>query len=398
MTLLSPRSSLAQATFRKDRKDGPVLVVVFLRGGADGLNVVVPFGEDEYYRKRPSLSVKRPSDRSAVASDKCLDLDGFFGLHPALTGLQALFHEGTAAFVQAVGSGDETRSHFEAMGTMERGMFESAHGTDNGWIARHIASTPDRTSPLRAVSFTQTLPDSLGGSLGAVAVPQLNDYKLKGAPDKALDVLAAMHQGDDAMARAGIRTLEVLKNLKVSDPANYVPDRSAVYPASPLGQALRDVAYLVKQDVGLEVACLESVGWDTHVAQGVGTGWQANLLKDLSDSVSAFYQDIGSEKNRVLLTVQTEFGRRLEENSGFGTDHGHGSFMMVAGGSVQGGKVYGQWPGLSQDKLVGPGDLAVTTDYRCVFAEVLEKHLGSTHVDRVFPKLAAERLQFLGAG
>ena len=392
LPFLLSKIAFPQSTFRPEIKDGPVFVSIFLRGGADGLNIVAPYAEDRYHSARPTLGLKRPGDRVASVSDRALDLDGFFGLHPSMAGLHGLFHDGKLAVVHAVGSGDETRSHFEAMGTMERGLFQSAHGTSNGWLTRYLAQHPDRVAPLRAVALSQTLPDSLGGSLGAVAVNELDDFKLKGAPDNVLAVLEGLHTQADMMSGAGSKTIEVLKNLQRSDPKRYRPDHGAVYPESPLGRALRDVAYLVKQDFGLEVACLESLGWDTHVAQGAATGWQSGLLRDLSESLSAFFLDLGAESSRVVATVQTEFGRRLEENSGFGTDHGHGGMMMVAGGKVQGGRVFGRWPGLSQEQLVGPGDLAVTTDYRCVLAEVLEDHLGSRSTADVFPQAARDRL------
>ncbi|MBS1715988.1 MAG: DUF1501 domain-containing protein [Armatimonadetes bacterium] len=392
------RASFAQAAFRPDREDGPVLVSVFLRGGADALNIVAPYGEDAYRRARPTLGFGGP--KGSAPNGRALDLDGLFGLHPALEPVLPLYEEGRLAVVVACGSGDETRSHFEAMSAMERGLGSSEKGEASGWIARHVNQDPGRGGPLRAVAVGATVPESLRGAVGAVTFSGVADYRLD-VPDaeesKFRSLLRNLHEGEDTMAAAGAKTLEALEKLRSSDPRRYRPGHGAAYPSTGIATALRDVAYLVKGGFGLEVAALESVGWDTHVAQGAATGWQANLLKELADGIASFFQDLGPKSDRVVLTVQTEFGRRLEENSGFGTDHGHGGFMFAFGGPVQGGKVYGRWPGLSPDQLVGPGDLAVTTDYRTVLAEILERHVGCPDVSRVFPGRSDGRLGLIRA-
>ncbi|MBS1723924.1 MAG: DUF1501 domain-containing protein [Armatimonadetes bacterium] len=381
------RSALAQATFRAGH-EGNVLVVVFLRGGADVLNIVAPYGEDAYYRARPTLALPSPVKR---VTGRLIDLDGFFGLHPAMASLHPLYETGSACWIHACGSGDSTRSHFEAMSTMERGQADGVRGTASGWLARHIASTPARSGPMRSVAIGGTMPDSLAGAINAVAVQNLGEYRLASTDEGYHDVLAQLYSGNDEIAQSGNRALNALKILRESDPRQYKPEFGAAYGTGGIAQALKDVAYLVKHDVGLETACLESVGWDTHVAQGAATGWQASLLGELSDAISSFFRDLGPTSQRVTLVVQTEFGRRLEENSGFGTDHGHGGAMLVVGGGVRGGKVYGKWPGLVTDSLVGPGDLAVTTDYRNVLADLLEARLDSPSVDKVFPGLKRER-------
>jgi len=369
-----PRTALSEiAIDPKSARSGKNIVVsLFLRGGADGLNIVVPYGEDAYHHNRPTLRLLKPGEgdkRSQV-----LDLDGFFGFNPALADLIPLYRSGQLAVVHAAGSGDQTRSHFEAMNTMERGLVGGSTGPASGWLARHLAtSEPQRTSPLRAVAFGGTMPDSLRGATDAIAINGLDDYRLTADDESA--VRAALRDlygdGKDAMSQAGSETLLVLDTLSRLDPKSYRPSNGAKYPKSDLGQALEQVALLIRADVGLEVAVLDKGGWDTHVAQGVSTGLLSANLMDLASSLAAFAQDLGPEMSRITLVAQTEFGRRLHENSGLGTDHGRASFMFVLGGGVKGGKVYAKWPGLEDAQLEPPGDLRVTTDYRQVFADVL---------------------------
>lgn len=389
------KTTLAQATFRSDEKEGPVLVVVFLRGGADGLNMVAPYAEDAYYRARPTLALKAPGDRTAGAGERLLDLDGFFGLHPALGSLHPLFKEGQAACIHAVGSGDETRSHFEAMGTMEHGVRNNLDRASGGWLARHVAATPERAAPMRVVAVAPTMPDSLSGATGAVAFQKLEDYRIVGDPGSLpmfQRVLEDLHHGQGPVEEAGARTLRALRKLNSVTARGSRSENGADYGATPFGAALRDVAHLIRSQVGLEIACLEIGGWDTHIAQGAGTGWHANLMRELADGIAAFFKDLGDDGSRVNVVVQSEFGRRIEENSGFGTDHGRGGVMLAVGSRVQGGKVFGRWPTLSPGQTVGPGDLDVTTDYRTVLAEALEVGLECPRVDNVFPNLDHRRL------
>lgn len=375
------RPSLAQAAFQVKQEHDRVLVVIFLRGGCDGLNVIAPYGEDAYYKSRPSIALAKPG----AGGGSLVDLDGFFGLHPAMASLDGLYKEGQMAAVQAVGSGDRTLSHFEAMSTMERGLATETDSGGGGWLGRHLVSTPGKSSPLRAVALSSVMPDSLGGALGALAIESLSDYRLKADDASLLSSLTALYKtGDDPMAQAGRDTLAVLNSLKKLNPAGYVPERGAAYPETGLGKGLKETAFLIKNDLGLEVACLDMGLWDTHVTQGGSTGWHATLLKELADSVSAFMTDLGKERDRVTLVIQTEFGRRVDENSGLGTDHGRASMMLLAGGGVKGGKVYGRWPTLAKDKQ-DDGNLAVTTDYRDVLAEVLDKRLATASLDKVFP-------------
>jgi uncharacterized protein (DUF1501 family) len=379
--LLGVRKAWAQTSFQNGATHDNVLVVIFLRGGMDGLNMVVPHGEDDYYRLRPTLGIATPGKGGGVNK-----LDDFFGLHPSMPDLHQLYQDGKAGFVHAIGSGDQTRSHFEAMAAMEQGVGSPLESAGGGWLGRHITSTPGRTSPLRAVALSSVMPDSLGGALGALAVESMAQFKLATEDEAAIKALESMYgAGGDPIREAGKDTLRVLDALRKVDPKDYKPDGGAAYPETPFANALREVAFLIKQDLGLEIAALDMGGWDTHIAQGGAQGWQAGLLGEVSGALGAFAKDMGGEMSRITVVVQTEFGRRAAENSGFGTDHGRASVMTLLGAGVNGGKVHGRWPGLKQADLEGPGDLRVTTDYRNVLAEVLANRLHNKRLDQVFP-------------
>jgi uncharacterized protein (DUF1501 family) len=355
----------------------------------DGLSVVAPYGEDAYHRLRPSLALAKPGDTSSKVGDRALDLDGFFGLNPSLAPLLPLFREGKLAFVHALGSGDPSHSHFEAMEAMERGLYSANEPAASGWLSRHLLATPaKKQTPLRAVALSSTLPNSLSGATDALAMESLDQFRISGDSGNEAAFRAKLSDlyadGKDTLTTAGRETLEVLSTLNRLNPSAYVPDNGAKYPKSDLGDALRQVAFLIKADVGLEVAVLDKGGWDTHVAQGSTGGWLAYLLDDLGKAMAAFAQDLGSELGNVTVIAQTEFGRRAYENSGAGTDHGHGSVMTILGGGTKGGTVYGKWPGLEQHQLDGPGDLAVTTDYRSVLSEVISKRMGNPDSSKVF--------------
>lgn len=373
---------------------GDVLVTIFLRGGADGLNIVPPYGEDAYHRNRPVLGVASPGDSRADAANRAIDLDGFFGFHPTLAPLVPLFHDGRIAVVHACGSGDQTLSHFEAMATMERGLASEATGTASGWIARHLTATEGgNRSPLRAVALSSMMPASLRGATSATAVNSLADFRLL-LPESA----QSTHQGDframlkelygvgkDEVSQAGRETLAVLDTLNRIDPEHYRAANGAVYPVSELGNGLKQVACLIRGHVGLEVACLDRDGWDMHYGQNLG-GWMAAELTDVGKCLAAFHQDLGADMNRVTLVVMTEFGRRLQENKTLGTDHGHGSMMFAMGGGVNGGRVYRNWPGLEENQLDPPGNLKATTDYRDVLTEILARRMHNPNAAAVFPE------------
>lgn len=392
------RSALADVTLTGKQDEagkGDVIITVFLRGGMDGLSLIVPHGDDDYYRARPTLALAAPKKGSGSVTD----LDGFFGMHPsAAAALVPHFQEGRLAAVQAIGSSDQTRSHFEAMSAMERGLKgggpDYASGEASGWMARYLNATPPADpSPLRAVAFSHVMPDTLRGATDTSVLSTLAEYQLNAPETEAgRRYVASLHalyeKGADPASVSGREIQRVLKTLRSVDPANYKPANGALYPETHLGGGLRQVAILIKANVGLEAAFLDREGWDTHVAQGGATGYLALGFQDVADSLAAFAKDMGQEGlTGVTVIVQTEFGRRVRENSGLGTDHGRGSAMLLLGGSVNGGKVYGTWPGLALKTLEGPGDLRVTTDYRTVFAEVLSRRTprGEKSLAAIFP-------------
>jgi uncharacterized protein (DUF1501 family) len=373
---------------------GDVLICIFLRGAADVLNIVVPHGEAEYYRLRPTLAIPRPDDRNTRADLRAVDLDGFFGMHPALAPLAPAWQDRQLAFVHACGAPDESRSHFQAMELMERGV-TAAPGPASGWIGRHLASldTGNR-SPLRAIGLGERAQRSLQGSVPATALRSIADFHLGGdarAVARMQAALAALYAGDQEQSAGlpleaiGHDTLDVLTTIEALDPVIYRPSGGVAYPDSEFGIGLRQVAMLMKAEVGLEVACLDLGGWDTHIAQGGSEGLMAGLLNDLGAGLAALYADLRDHADRLLVVTMSEFGRRVQENGGLGTDHGHGSMMLLMGGGVAGGRVHGQWPGLAPEQLVGPGDLAATTDYRDVLGELVQKRLNNPNLEEVFP-------------
>jgi uncharacterized protein (DUF1501 family) len=370
------------------------MVVLFQRGAMDGLNVVVPFGEPNYYRMRPTIAIPQPKQGGA---DAALDLDGFFGLHPNLQPLLPLFRANQLAIVQAVGSPDPTRSHFDAQDYMESGT-PGLKATDNGWLNRALESMPeDKPSPFRAVAFGPYLPRTLQGSVPAVAIADLKQFKMYGPQQTAEGGFETMYAQsvDHAMRGVGAETFEAIDQLKKINPDSYQPENGAQYPKSRFGQSLEEIAELFKADVGLEVAFLDSGGWDNHVNEGGVTGQLANLLKDLGQGIAAFHQDMGDRMGDVVFVSMSEFGRTAHENGNRGTDHGHANCMFVMGGGVKGGRVYTKWPGLNEDQLNQGRDLAVTTDYRSVLGEIITKHLGDRALSGVFPGFANDPKQYL---
>lgn len=367
---------------------GDTLVVVFLRGAADALNMVIPHGEDAYYRLRPTLGIPRPDDRKVDSAVRALDLDGFFGLHPALTGLLPPWQDGHLALVHACGAPDESRSHFRAMELMERGVTDE-RGPASGWVGRHLASLDTgNLSPLRAVGLGEHTQRSLQGRIPVTALKSIADFHLRGdlqGTTRMQAILAGMYETGDELAIVGQETLDVLRTLQALDPTDYRAANAAGYPSSDFGLGLKQVAMLVKADVGLEVAAIDVGGWDTHFAQGASEGLMAGLMQDLGMGLGAFHQDLGQAIRGVSVVVMSEFGRRAYENASLGTDHGHGSVMMLLGGNVVGSQVHGQWPGLEDGQLLGPGDLAVTTDYRDVLSELCLKRLNNQALTMVFP-------------
>jgi uncharacterized protein (DUF1501 family) len=360
---------------------GDTLVVVFLRGAADVLNMVVPHGEDAYYQLRPSLGIARPDDSNTKKEDRAVDLDGFFGFHPTMHPLLEAWQSEQLAIIHACGAPDESRSHFKAMELMERGV-DDERGPASGWIGRHLATlNTGNSSPLRAVGMGTRPQRSLSGSVPVSALRSIADFHLGGDPCALQQMRAALSTvyQDDVL---GQDTLSIMDTLQKLDPANY---QSPNYPDTEFGMALKQTAMLIKAEVGLEVSAIDLGGWDTHFAQGSASGLMPNLMKDLAEGLAAFHADMADHMNQLTTVTMSEFGRRASENGSLGTDHGHGSMMMVMGGNVNGGKVHGQWPGMAEGQLIGPGDLAVTTDYRDVLSEILTKRLNNPAVNEIFP-------------
>ena len=371
------------------------MVVLFQRGAMDGLNVVVPFAEPNYYALRPTIAIPQPNRGGAEAA---IDLDGFFGLHPSLQPLLPLFRNGQLAIVQAVGSPDPSRSHFDAQDFMESGT-PGVKATDDGWLNRAIQSmAEEKPSPFRAVAFGPYLPRTLQGTAPAVALPDLKQFKMYGPQQTTEGGFEAMYAQtvDQAMRGVGHETFEAIDQLKQINPDTYQPDNGAQYPKGRFGQSLMEIAELFKADIGLEVAFLDSGGWDHHVNEGGVQGQLANLLRDLGQGIAAFHQDMGDRMGDVVFVSMSEFGRTAHENGNHGTDHGHANCMFVMGGDIKGGRVYSRWPGMSEGQLYEGRDLAVTTDYRSVLGEIISKHLGDRDLKAVFPGFANDPRQFLG--
>jgi len=364
---------------------GDTLVVVFLRGAADVLNMVVPHGEDTYYHLRPSLGIARPDDSKKKKEERALDLDGFFGFHPNMSPLLQAWQSEQLAIIHACGAPDESRSHFKSMELMERGVGDE-RGPASGWIGRHLATlNTGNSSPLRAVGMGTRPQRSLSGSVPVSALRSIADFHL-GGDSRALQQMRSALETVYADDILGQDTLSIMDTLQTLDPLTYKSARDAKYPETEFGLALKQTAMLIKAEVGLEVSAIDVGGWDTHFAQGSASGQMPNLMKDLAEGLAAFHADMFDHMNHLTTVTMSEFGRRASENGSLGTDHGHGSMMMVLGGNVDGGKVHGQWPGLGEGQLIGPGDLAVTTDYRDVLSEVLPKRLNNPATNEIFPE------------
>jgi len=393
---LAPRALIRSAWAAEGSRRKKTLVVVFQRGACDGLNTVVPYGESAYRKLRPTIAIPAPRGGSR---DAALDLDGHFGLHPALEPLLASFKDGSLAVVHAVGSPDATRSHFDAQDFMESGT-PGRKSTEDGWMNRHLQCAPDAAaSPFRAVSLTPTLPRSLAGRAPAVAMASIDRFGLRPAGGAAVargfeDMYAGAVR--DVLHGTGQETFEAIEFLKKTDPGRYVPAAGASYPRGPYGESLKQIAQLVKADVGVELAFTEVGGWDHHAAEGGVQGQLAARLRELGHSLAAFQRDLGQRMQDVVLVTLTEFGRTVRENGNRGTDHGHASVSFVMGGGVRGGRVHGRWPGLTPDRLYEGRDLAITTDFRDLLGELLARHLGARDLGPVFPGHAASATRFPG--
>lgn len=376
-------------------RPGKTLVVIFLRGGIDGLNLIVPHADEHYPQLRKQLAIPRPGQGGADAA--AIDLDGFFGLHPAARAIQPLFEEGQAVALHAVGYPDNTRSHFEEQDTWETGISGNTLGSD-GWLNRHLlTSTSD--AQIRAVAIGTSLPRILRGEAAAYAVRGLDQLALPGEGERSGRLAAALEHAyscdprterdaaRDLLARTAAATLAGCRQLEAVRAQEYTP--AAEYPQSGLAGQLREAARLIKASIGVEVLELEYGGWDTHSDQGGINGGYANKLRELSEAIAAFRADLGAKMDDVLVLTLSDFGRTAAENGTRGTDHGWGNAMLAFGGGVgaaaEGRKVHGTWPGLAPEQLKDRRDLAHTTDFRDVLAEAVGKHLGNTHLAEIIP-------------
>ncbi len=374
------RSVMAEVTSAAANKKK--LIILFQRGAADGLNIVVPYREKNYYAMRPSI---------AIAQEQVLDLDGFFGLHPSMSAFKPLYDQGHLAIVHAAGSPDTTRSHFDAQDYMESGT-PGVKVTQDGWLNRALQdeALTGKPSAFRAVALGTQVPRTLQGKLPAIAVNNLADFSVGGkgpTTSPISNAFQAMYdQSTDAVLHGtGQETFEAVRMLKAANPAHYEPAAGVVYPNTPFGNSLKQIAQLIKADLGVEAAFSDIGGWDTHQNQGTVNGQLANRLKEFSETIAAFWKDMGADAENLTLVTMSEFGRTARQNGTGGTDHGHANVMFVLGGNVKGGKVYGRWPGLANEQLNEGRDLAVTTDFRRVLGEAAYKTLGAKDLNTVFP-------------
>jgi uncharacterized protein (DUF1501 family) len=352
-----------------------ILVVLFQRGAADGLNIVVPHGDKRYYELRPTI---------AIPHEDVLDLNGAFGLHPALAPLKPIYDAKQLAIIEAVGSPDPTRSHFDAQDYMESGT-PGVKSTRDGWLNRALPAAAAKASPVRAVALGPSLPRALRGRNSAVAMGSVRDFQLR--DETASTMFETLYASDKALSATGRETFEAMRMLEGVRKQPYTPANGAEYPNGRLGQSLGQIAQLIKSDVGLEVAFADMGGWDTHVNE---SGPLANLLREFGRAIAAFHRDMDTRMENIVVVTMSEFGRTARENGNRGTDHGHANLMFVLGGPVKGGKVCGDWPGLEPEQLYEGRDLALTTDFRDVLSEL-------TGTPSVFPGYTPkQRLALLG--
>ena len=371
------------------------LIVLFQRGAADGLNIVVPFGEENYYRIRPSIAIPQPRQG---AEGVAIDLDGFFGLHPSLAPLGPLFHNGQLAIVHAAGSPDTTRSHFDAQDFMESGT-PGVKATEDGWLNRTVqGSHEENSSPFRAVAMGPNLPLTLRGPAPAIALADVKQFRVMSQSTTVQGGFEALYAQtvDNVLRGTGTETFEAIDMLRKADPSRFQPENGADYPKGRVGQTLQQVAQLVKADIGMEVSFVDTGGWDNHVNEGGAQGQMANLLREMGQGLAALHQDLGDRMEDIVIVTMSEFGRTAHENGNRGTDHGHANCMFVMGGPVKGGKVYGKWPGLGPNQLNEGRDLALTTDFRSVLGEVISEHLGGKNLRAVFPGFENSPAKFQG--
>ncbi|MHB1021489.1 MAG: DUF1501 domain-containing protein [Acidobacteriaceae bacterium] len=387
------RTVMAQAATAAANKKK--LVVIFQRGAADGLNLVVPYAEPSYYQMRPTI---------AIPQNQVLDLNGFFGLHPAMASFKPLYDQGHLAIVHAAGSPDMTRSHFDAQDYMESGT-PGIKATQDGWLNRALRAEDmehigRKHTAFRAIALGSQVPLTLQGKIPAVAMSNVQNFAIGGRGPAALPINKAFQSmydesSDSVLHSTGEETFDAVRMLKAANPAQYRPAPGANYPNGAFGNSLKQVAQLLKANLGVEAAFSDIGGWDTHQNQGSVNGQLANRLREFSDAIAAFWVDMGDDAENITLVTMSEFGRTARQNGTGGTDHGHANVMFVLGGGVKGGKVYGRWPGLAPEQLNQNRDLSVTTDFRQVLGEASAKTLGVENLDAIFPGAQLRPKEFL---
>ena len=375
----------------------PRMIVVFLRGAVDGLNVVVPHGDHHYYQARPTIAVARPG-----ADNGAIDLTGYFGLHPALQPLKTHWDSGQLAFIHASGSPDMSRSHFEAQDYMETGT-PGQHNTPDGWMNRLLATMPPTEAPLQALTLGESIPRILTGRAVVANMPTGRDATrptLIDRPDVS-HAFNALYQQDPALGKAFRDGLAARKEM-LADLGNS--EQTAANNGAPLPNGLSiDTARLgrlMRGNPAIRLGFIAVGGWDTHTNQGNGAGQLANRLRPLADGLNTLAKELGPAFNDTVIVVMSEFGRTFRENGNGGTDHGHGNAMWLLGGNIRGRTIYGHWPGIDDKALNEGRDLAITTDFRTVLATLAEKHMriGDGALQRVFPQFAGtanQQLNFL---
>ena len=372
------------------------LVVVFLRGGADTMNLVVPYADDSYYKARPTVAIKAPGsdgDRS-----RSLRLDDRYAFHPALQPLHEKFMEGRLSIVQGVGTDNSTGSHFECQDQMEHGDSMTGRPAGGGWLGRFLrARATSKLGPLNAVAIGTALPESLRGAPVASVMQSLDEIAMRtpsGKPEAAAAALSALYGADvTLLGQQGRETLDLFKRVTQLQSGAYVPANGAQYPKDSFGEGMREIARLIKARVGLEVACIDLGGWDTHFFQGTTDSFLAERAKLLAGGLAAFDADLKDQRANFTVMVTTEFGRRIYENASLGTDHGRGFALMTLSDRIKGGRILGKWPAVVENESpAGPGGMQIEHDYRSVFAEVLRGSMGLQDAGKVFPDLKASKV------
>ncbi|MFK5984859.1 MAG: DUF1501 domain-containing protein [Pseudomonadota bacterium] len=378
---------------------GKTLVVIFQRGGCDGLNVVVPYADENYYNLRPTIAIPAPTG----AADSALNLDGFFGLHPGLSPLHQLYQSGVVGVMPAVHYENASRSHFDSQDYIESAVYG---GANDGWLNRHLTNQYldnfEQAGAIRAVSFGNDLAHSLRGSTSVLSFNDLSSFSFNNISPQYFNNLQAVynqsvsteHKNRLLVHQDGRLMLAKLQNIMDISSNQYTPENNVTYPGNSYGNQLQQVAQLIKSNVGLELATVSLGGWDTHTNQGGVTGTQANRLNNFSSGIHALYHDLGQNMDDVVILTMTEFGRTAKQNASAGTDHGNASSWFVIGNSVRGG-IYGDWPGLQTEQLYRERYLAHNIEYTDVFAEVLVNHLQNTNLSSVLPGQNYQPIGFL---